>query len=105
MLKLIIFVVAGYFLYHLFANDFFRKNKENDEKNKAEMERKARCGEMVKDPECGVYVEKESSISVRNGEQIYYFCSYECRDEFIKKLKENKNSLPLEKEEGYKSDM
>lgn len=105
MLKWIVFAVAGYFLYRLFANDFFRKNKENEAKEKAEVERKAQCGEMVKDPECGVYVEKESSISVRDGEHVYYFCSYECRDDFIKKLKGNKNGLSLEKEKGHKSDM
>ena len=45
-------------------------------------------GEMVKDPVCGAYVEKDSSLTVRNGEVVHHFCSYECREKYLKQLEE-----------------
>ena len=45
-------------------------------------------GEMVKDPVCGAYVEAEGGITVRNGEKVIHFCSYECREKYIKRLQE-----------------
>ena len=50
------------------------------------MEKKVASGEMVKDPVCGAYVSLDDSITVRDGERRYHFCSYECRDKFIKSL-------------------
>ena len=47
-------------------------------------------GEMVKDPVCGTYVEKDSAITVRNGEQTLHFCSYECRQKYIDSVTEQK---------------
>lgn len=94
MWKFIFLIIAAYVLYKLFANDFFKKKKKNEEAEKAEMERKVACGEMVKDPECGTWVAVDSSISVRDGEKIYHFCSYECRDKFLKSLEAGGRTLP-----------
>lgn len=85
MLKFIILCIAGYFLYRLFANDFFKKKKVDADKEKAEMEKLVANGEMVKDPVCGVYVLKDGGISVKDGDKSWYFCSYDCRDEFLEK--------------------
>ena len=41
---------------------------------------------MVKDPICGTYVEKDGSIRVREGEKVHVFCSYECRDKYLKQI-------------------
>jgi len=41
---------------------------------------------MIKDPVCGTYVRKDGDIRVRQGEAVHVFCSYECRDKFIKSL-------------------
>ena len=87
MLKFIIFAIAIYVVYRLFANDFFRKKQADAKLAKEEADRKIAAGDMVQDPECGVYVAVEDSIRVRDGENIYHFCSYECRDNFLKKLK------------------
>lgn len=84
MWKWIILALAAYFLYRLFANDIKKKKDQRDDI--AEKERKVATGEMVKDPECGTYIDAESSITVRDGETIHRFCSYECRDAFLKKL-------------------
>ena len=41
---------------------------------------------MVKDPQCGTYVSVEDSITVRDGDKVYHFCSYDCRDKFLKRI-------------------
>lgn len=87
MLKLLIFAAAAYFLYKLFANDFFKKKKADEEREKAERDTLIEQGEMVQDPECGVYILKDGAISVKEGDKVWSFCSYECRDEFLKKKK------------------
>ena len=94
MIKWLILAVAIYLLYRMFANDQLKKKKQDKEEDAAEMERKVAAGEMVKDPECGAYVSVDDSITVRDGEQVYRFCSYECRDKFLKRLQEGGRQLP-----------
>ncbi|MBR4424004.1 MAG: transcriptional regulator [Mailhella sp.] len=84
--KLAIFAIVCYALYRLFMND----RKKQDEKKAAERERKIQSDEMVKDPVCGTYVDKSSAISVRSGDQVLYFCSYECRQKYIESVQEQK---------------
>ncbi|MFW6388812.1 MAG: TRASH domain-containing protein, partial [Desulfohalobiaceae bacterium] len=36
---------------------------------------------------CGTYVSSDSDIRVKQGNQVYYFCSYDCRDKFLEKNK------------------
>lgn len=84
MWKFIILAVAAYFLYRLFANDFLKKRREDAQLSKEEEEKRIAAGDMVKDPQCGTYVAVEDSISVKDGDKTWYFCSYECRDEFLK---------------------
>lgn len=92
--KLVILGLAGYFLYKLLLNDFKKKSKEQERVEREETERMAQNGEMVKDPECGAYVAKEGAISVRDGDKVYYFCGYDCRDKFLKKLESGGRVLP-----------
>lgn len=84
MVKLIIIALAGYVIYRLFMNDK-RKKVEDDVEEKESM---VASGEMVKDPVCGAYVEKDSGPTVRNGEKVYHFCSYDCRDKYVKQIQE-----------------
>lgn len=95
MWKWLIIVAAGYFLFRMFTND--RKHKDDD--SQAERENLIATGELVKDPTCGVFIEKDSSISVREGDTIHRFCSYECRDAFVKKIKALEATPELTKEE------
>jgi YHS domain-containing protein len=88
MLKFIIFIAAGFFLYKLIMGD---KKKKMVQKRKEE-EKLEHSGEMVKDPVCGTYVSIESDIRVKDGDQVYYFCSYECRDAFLRQRYEQRDS-------------
>ncbi len=82
MLKFIVIGVALFLVYKLFMGD-----KKKKEMNKAEkVKQKAASGDMIKDPVCGTYVEKDGSIRVKEGEKVHVFCSYECRDKYIKQL-------------------
>ena len=96
MWKWIILAVAAYLLYRLFANDLKKKLQKKDDK--AEMESKVASGDMVKDPECGAYIDSDSSITVRDGDTVHRFCSYDCRDAFLKRLESGGRVLP-EREE------
>lgn len=94
MWKWLIFIAAAYALYRLFANDLLKKKKANEAEDAADLESKAAAGEMVKDPECGTYVAVDSAITVRDGDLVHYFCSYECRDKFLKRLEDGGRVLP-----------
>jgi YHS domain-containing protein len=49
---------------------------------------------MVKDPICGAYVAVASSVSVRDGETVHRFCSYECRDAYLERLRDAGREIP-----------
>jgi YHS domain-containing protein len=93
MLKFIIFAVAAFVLYKLITGDK-RKKQQNQER---EVHQKAAQGEMVKDPVCGAYVSKDSEIRVRSGDTVHCFCSYDCRDKYLKQLG---HTPPVEKAEA-----
>ena len=37
---------------------------------------------MVKDPHCETYFPKRSGVQLRHGDEILYFCSTACRNQF-----------------------
>ena len=82
MYRWLILIVAAFLLYKLFMGDRGRKKDKEAETQK----RIAATGEMVKDPVCGTFVPAESDIRARDGNKVYAFCSYECRDTFVKRL-------------------
>ncbi len=92
MWKWIILALAAYALYRLFSNDWKKKQEKNNDK--AEMERKVAAGKMVKDPECGAFIDADSTITVRDGDVVHRFCSYDCRDAFLKRLEAGGRTLP-----------
>lgn len=82
LIKFLIFAVAAFVVWKLFIGD----RRQKQVKNKTQEENLAASGEMIKDPVCGTYVRKDGDIRVRQGETVHVFCSYECRDKFIKSL-------------------
>lgn len=82
MLKFIVIGAALFLVYKLFMGD---KQKKQMDKAKTVKE-KAASGEMIKDPVCGTYVEKDGTIRVKEGQKVHVFCSYECRDKYLKQL-------------------
>lgn len=94
MLKFVIIGLGLFIVYKLFANDFVHKKTKSDEKEAKVSEKKKAAGELVKDPVCGTYVSLDDSITVRDGEKLHHFCSYDCRDKFLKQLEQSGRELP-----------
>lgn len=40
-------------------------------------------GVLVRDPQCGTYVAQSRAVSLGRGDDISYFCSTTCRDEWL----------------------
>lgn len=82
MLKFVVIAVACFVLYKMVTND--KKKKVEVKQNKDEQ--LAKEGVLVKDPVCGTYVSKDSDIRIKEGQQVRCFCSYECRDKYLKMI-------------------
>lgn len=80
--KLLIIVICGFVVWKLFVGDKRYKQSKMQEKT----ENLTASGEMVKDPVCGAYVSKNSDIRVRQGDLVLNFCSYECRETYLKRI-------------------
>lgn len=94
-LRFLLLGLGIFLLYKLFRNEFARKNKVRREAEKSTVADKDKsAGELVKDPVCGAYVSMEDSVSVRDGEKVFYFCGYECRDAYLKQLEKGRHVLP-----------
>jgi len=80
--KLLILAVAVFIVWKLFSGDRRQKQLKKDK----ERETVVASGEMVKDPICGTYVRKDGDIRVRQGEQVFTFCSYDCREKYLQQI-------------------
>ena len=80
MLKLLIFAIAGYFLYRVLGRVF---------RSSLDMDRSEPSGiidEMVQDPVCKTYFPlRDARRKVIKGRE-YFFCSEECEDRFQKEI-------------------
>lgn len=86
MIRWLIIALAIFLLFKLFTGD----KRVKEAKGKKQEEKLVASGEMVKDPMCGTFVEKDGPIRIRSGETVHSFCSYECRDKFLKQLEASK---------------
>ncbi len=85
--KFALLALVIYILYRFFIND----KRKLQEKEKKEKEERIKSQEMARDPVCGTYVDKDSAITVRNGDNVFYFCSYECRQKYIDNVNKQKS--------------
>jgi len=85
-MKLLVLLVVGYFCYRAMKKWMMpaSPSRENVSSNIA--------GEiddvMIQDPICGVYFPKRNGVSLQVKGEEYYFCSQECKTEFIHTHKE-----------------
>ncbi|MBU1247513.1 MAG: transcriptional regulator [Proteobacteria bacterium] len=80
--KFLLLALCAVGLYVLFKGD--RRKKEMSSKQQSEKLKST--GDLIKDPECGSFVNKDGDIRVRSGDTVHVFCSYECREKYLKKL-------------------
>ena len=50
--------------------------------------RKTVSGQMVKDPQCGMYVAKDLALTLKARGETFHFCSKECRDFFAEESRQ-----------------
>lgn len=82
MWKFVFIGLAAFFLWKMFAGDMKRRQDEA----KRERDTLIAKGEMVKDPVCGAYVSPEDAVRSSLEGRVVHFCSYECRDKYIRQL-------------------
>jgi YHS domain-containing protein len=72
-LLLLAFLLILFFYYY-----------KNYKKRKLSRKEKTIITEMIKDEVCGVYLPKKEALKVEIEDKVYYFCSKECKDAFLK---------------------
>jgi len=80
ILKLLLTAFLIYITFTLFRNSKKLSGNKKDEIDSSPVE-------LVKDPICETFVEMETPYKVKLYDNIYYFCSEECREKFIVKNK------------------
>lgn len=66
---------------------FRLKKKDGGKKEKDAVKGEPNALEMKEDPICKSYVEDTTNYKVKLYDDIYYFCSQECKDKFINQKK------------------
>jgi len=72
------FILTAFLIYITFV--LFRNSKKLSGKSEQDQNTPV---ELVKDPICETFVEKDTPYKVKLYDNLYFFCSEECRDKFI----------------------
>ncbi len=83
MFRWLLLAIAGYIVYLMFRND---SRAKMDAQKRGEAAGGEAAGDMARDPVCGTFVNMADAVTVRDGGKRYYFCSYDCREEFLKRM-------------------
>ncbi|MCZ6879368.1 MAG: YHS domain-containing protein [Acidobacteria bacterium] len=51
--------------------------------------RRTIAGQMIKDPQCGMYVATDLAVTAKVNGETFHFCSEECRNHFINEQERN----------------
>lgn len=95
MLRWLVLAVIGFIVYKLVSNEF--RNRAGSGKAESSKKPETAGKNMVKDVTCGAYIEPSSGVSVKDGDTVHHFCSYECRDAFLEKLRGEGRQIPDKK--------
>jgi YHS domain-containing protein len=94
MIRYLVLVLVIYAAYKLFSNSIKHKRQEAEKEQQKKGETTA-ASDLVKDPICGTFVSKNDSVSVKDGDKTFHFCSYDCRDVFLDKISRDKDGQKL----------
>lgn len=81
IIKLLLTAFLVYITFVLFRNSKRLGNKSDSKQDSP------KPVELIKDPVCETFVEKDTPFKVKFYDNYYYFCSEKCRDQFIEKTK------------------
>lgn len=89
ILRFFLFVVLFYVIRAFFSRILGRKSPSNpsggqDRQTDVPSGGIRSIGEQaVKDPQCGIYLDRSLALPVRSGGETLFFCSEKCREEFL----------------------
>lgn len=80
-IRLLIFAILGVVLYRALRSWMGNPRPNSEESG---------CGPpgqvddvMIKDPVCGIYFPQRDGVILKATEEVLYFCSTECRDNYL----------------------
>lgn len=82
MIRFLLMAAIFYLVIQLFR--FFHNLKRYSQNDSS---KRSLPGLMVKDKVCGLYLPEEEALKEKIDGQIYYFCSQECKQRFLKERK------------------
>ncbi len=83
-MRLLITAFLVYLLYRLWKSG---ENKRENDYAQSKKNTDSHIGEMVQDPICKVYIPMDQAYRKRIKGKDYFFCSKECAEIFVKKVK------------------
>ena len=84
MLRILIFGVLVYLLYHTFRRYFGRRENIERGSNGGTID------EMVQDPSCKAYIPKRTALRKNIGGREFFYCSRECAEKHEEEMKNRK---------------
>lgn len=98
MIRLIALIVIGYLSYRgLKAMGLF-PFRSRDPDSSGPSPAGETDTELLKDPQCGVYFLKQSGVRAKIGGRVFYFCSRDCLDEYMKTHSSDSHATPFHEE-------
>ena len=79
-MKLLILVLLGSLAYRFLKSWILTGSQQSTVQGNAAAEID---GDMVKDPQCGVYFARRDGVVARHQGEDIYFCSEACRDKYL----------------------
>jgi uncharacterized protein len=80
LLTRLLLIILAVWLVHWFLTTLFGNKRRQSSKQKSSRP----AGNMVKDPFCGMYMDPRLAVKHETRTGIFYFCSEECKDKFLK---------------------
>ena len=89
ILRFLLFLIVFFFLKKLFSTIFSsgRQQRQNVPRDSAGNNPLVKRDQVEKDPVCGMFVAREAAVMLKTGDGDRYFCSEECREKFLEKVK------------------
>ncbi len=84
MIKLVIFLLIGYFALKTFKGVFGQSPQTRMRSGSAQPDEIDNL--MVQDLNCQTYIPKKDAVLAEQNGKTFYFCSRECRDAYLTNL-------------------
>ena len=91
LIRILIIIGLFYLIYRVLKglmnpaplNRFKRSRPDRDTENDSDPE------ELIRDPNCGIYLPRKQGIATFVGGRVSYFCSEECKKQYIESRKKS----------------